>query len=90
MTTLKNISANYQCIGIDMETATIFVVGHANEISRGALLMVSDMPLIPEGIKTEEMDEKVTADFVDLHLQLGIEAMTEIEEQGEPIRHFRY
>ena len=77
-------------IGIDMETATIFIVGHVNEISRGALLLVSDMPLIPEGIKTEEMDKKVTADFVDLHLQLGVEAMTEIEEKGEQIRHFSY
>jgi AMP nucleosidase len=86
----KEYLSKLSTIGIDMETATIFIVGHANEISRGALLLVSDMPLIPEGIKTEEMDEKVSADFVDLHLQLGIEAMTEIGEQGEPIRHFRY
>ncbi len=75
---------------IDMETATIFIVGHANEISRVALLLVSDMPLIPEGIKTEEMDKKVTDKFASLHLQLGVEAMTEIGEKGEAIRHFRY
>lgn len=77
-------------IAIDMETATIFIVGHANEISRGALLLVSDVPVTPEGIKTEESDRKVTKQFTDLHLRIGIEAMTEIGEKGEQIRHFRY
>lgn len=86
----KNYLSKLSAIGIDMETATIFIVGHANEISRGALLLVSDMPLIPEGIKTEEMDKKVTAKYTKLHLQLGIEAMTEIGGKGEQIRHFRY
>ncbi len=77
-------------IAIDMETATVFVVGHANEISRGALLLVSDMPLIPAGIKTEESDKMVTQKFRDLHLQIGIEAMSEIGQKGEKIKHFRY
>ncbi len=86
----KQYLAKLSAIGIDMETATIFIVGHANEISRGALLLVSDMPLIPEGIKTEELDKKVTEKYLDLHLKLGVDSMTEIEEQGEPIRHFRY
>lgn len=83
---LRRLSA----IAIDMETATVFVVGHANTISRGALLLVSDTPMLPEGIKTEQSDRKVTADYADLHLQLGIEAMTEIEMKGEEIKHFQY
>ena len=70
-------------MGIDMETATIFITGFANEINRGALLLVSDTPMIPEGIKTEEMDRNVNKEFVDLHLDLGIEAMTKIENEGE-------
>ena len=78
------------CIGIDMETATLFIVGHKNEISRGALLLVSDVPVTPDGVKTEESDKKVTARFVDLHLQIGIEAMTELGQKGEKIKHFRY
>jgi len=77
-------------IGIDMETATLFIVGHVNEISRGALLLVSDMPMVPEGVKTEESDKKVTEQYVDLHLQIGIEAMTEIGIKGEQIKHYRY
>lgn len=86
ITYLKKLSA----IAIDMETATLFIVGHANQISRGALLLVSDMPLIPEGIKTEESDRMVTQKFLDLHLQIGIEAMMEIEDKGEQIKHFSY
>ncbi len=78
------------CIGIDMETATLFIVGHFNSIARGALLLVSDVPTTPEGVKTEESDAKVTSEWVDLHIEIGIEAMTDIGERGEQIRHFCY
>jgi AMP nucleosidase len=77
-------------IAIDMETATIFSVGLANDIPRGALLLVSDVPMTPEGVKTEESDKKVTSEFVDLHLEIGIEAMTEIGAKGEKIKHFKF
>ena len=59
-------------------------------IARGALLLVSDVPVTPDGVKTEDSDKKVTADWVDLHLQIGIEAMTELGHMGEKIKHFRY
>ena len=78
------------CIAIDMETATLFIVGHHNEIARGALLLVSDMPLTPEGVKTEESDARVTEKWSARHLQIGIDAMLEIGEKGERIKHFRY
>jgi len=78
------------CIAIDMETATIFIVGHYNEIARGALLLVSDLPMTPEGVKTEESDKQVTAEWSQVHLQIGIDAMTQIGVRGEPIKHFRY
>jgi AMP nucleosidase len=45
---------------------------------------------MPDGVKTEESDAIVTAEWSDLHLQIGIEAMTAIGADGEPIRHFRY
>ena len=70
------------CIGIDMETATIFIVGHYNEISRGALLLVSDVPVEP--------DKEVTKKWSEQHLELGINSMTEISKTGEQIQHFRY
>lgn len=77
-------------IGIDMETATVFIVGHVNEIPRGALLLVSDRPMVPEGVKTSESDKLVTQQFAELHLKIGIEAMTEIGIKGENIKHLRY
>ena len=77
-------------IGVDMETATVFTVGHYNEIARGALLLVSDVPVTPDGVKTEESDKKVTKKWVDIHLEIGIKAMTEIGKSGEEIKHFRY
>jgi AMP nucleosidase len=78
------------CIGIDMETATLFIVGHHNSIYRGALLLVSDLPFTPEGVKTGASDLKVTARWAEAHLEIGIEAMTEIGEKGERIKHFVY
>jgi len=83
---LKKLST----IAIDMETATLFIVGLVNEIPRGALLLVSDIPMIPDGVKTEKSDKEVTAKFSDLHLEIGIEAMTEIGVKGEHIKHFTY
>jgi AMP nucleosidase len=78
------------CLAIDMETATVFIVGHFNEIPRGALLLVSDVPITPEGVKTEGSDAIVTEQWADTHLRLGIEAMTQIGEQGDTIKHFTY
>ncbi|HSJ34407.1 MAG TPA: AMP nucleosidase [Acidimicrobiia bacterium] len=86
LTKLKTLTA----LAIDMETATIFIVGHANQIPRGALLLVSDLPYTPEGVKTEESDTVVTRDWADVHLDLGIEAMTDIAVHGEPIKHFTF
>jgi AMP nucleosidase len=77
-------------LAIDMETATIFIVGHANQIPRGALLLVSDTPYTPEGVKSEESDSIVTRDWSDTHLELGIEAMTDIAIHGEAIKHFTF
>ena len=68
----------------------MFIVGLVNEIPRGALLLVSDIPMLPEGIKTEESDKKVTKKFSEVHLEIGIEAMTELGEKGEQIKHFTF
>ncbi|MFZ2340510.1 MAG: AMP nucleosidase [Bacteroidales bacterium] len=79
-----------RAMAIDMETATIFTVGFANEIPTGALLLVSDQPMISTGIKTEASDKKVTSKFVDLHLTIGIDALREIKENGISVKHLRF
>ncbi|MDR2887983.1 MAG: AMP nucleosidase [Bacteroidales bacterium] len=79
-----------RAMAIDMETATIFTVGFANEIPTGALLLVSDQPMISTGIKTEESDRKVTGDFIDMHLKIGIASLKEIEMNGMSVKHLRF
>lgn len=76
--------------GIDMETATIFIVGFANKIPHGALLLVSDMPMVPEGVKTSESDDEVTADHVEMHLKIGVDALHELIDSGESVKHLRF
>lgn len=83
---LKSLAA----LAIDMETATFFIVAHANQIPHGALLLVSDTPYLLEGIKSQQSDTDVTRDWSRVHLELGIEAMTDIAENGEPIKHFTF
>lgn len=78
------------CLGIDMETATIFIVGHKNNIPRGALLLVTDVPTTPEGVKTEASDKIVTSNWADAHLDIGIQSLVEIQTQGEEIKHFNF
>ncbi len=79
-----------RAMAIDMETATIFVTGFANEIPHGALLLVSDNPMTPDGVKTDESDKKVTNQFVENHLQIGIEALIELRDSGESVKHMRF
>ncbi|KAG0776662.1 hypothetical protein G6F22_012415 [Rhizopus arrhizus] len=79
-----------RCMAIDMETATVFAAGFANHIPSGALLLVSDQPMIPDGVKTEASDAKVSSQFVENHIQIGIEALKLIRRNGKSVRHLRF
>lgn len=79
-----------RAMAIDMETATVFSVGFHNEIPTGALLLVSDQPMIPEGVKTEDSDKKVTAGYVDNHLAIGIDALKELINNGLTVKHLLF
>lgn len=76
--------------GIDMETATIFVVGFVNHIPKGALLLVSDNPMTPEGVKTANSDRTVTERFAQKHLEIGIASLVELRDSGESVKHLRF
>jgi len=77
-------------MAIDMETATIFAAGFANGIPAGALLLVSDQPMVPEGVKTEESDRLVTLEHADDHVSIGIEALRLIRRHGKSVKHLRF
>jgi AMP nucleosidase len=86
----KKYLVKTRAMAIDMETATIFTVGFANEIPVGALLLVSDQPMISTGIKTEASDRKVTNEYVEMHLKIGIDSLKEIKKQGLSVKHLRF
>lgn len=86
----KDYLRKIRAIGIDMETATIFLVGFANSIPKGALLLVSDSPMTPEGVKTGASDKAVTEKYVRLHLEIGIESLIELRDSGESVKHLRF
>lgn len=79
-----------RAMAIDMETATIFIVGFDNEIPTGALLLVSDQPMISTGIKTSESDREVTLRYVKDHVQIGINALEMIKNENQSVKHLRF
>ena len=88
--TFKEYLRKLRCMAIDMETATIFAAGFANSIPVGALLLISDQPMIPEGVKTEASDAKVTSNFVEDHIRIGIDALKLIRRRGSSVKHLRF
>jgi AMP nucleosidase len=77
-------------MAIDMETATIFTTGFYNRIPTGALLLVSDQPMVPEGVKTSESDKSVTAKFIEKHLDIGIDSLKQLINNGNTVKHLKY
>jgi len=86
----KQYLTDIKSTAIDMETATLFTVGFANKIPRGALLLVSDNPMVPEGVKTSKSDESVTVNYVALQLSIGIQALNELRDSGDSVKHMRF
>jgi AMP nucleosidase len=86
----KKYLEEVRAYAIDMETATIFSVGFYNRIPTGALLLVSDQPMTPEGVKTEESDKKVTAEYVERHLKIGIDSLKQLINNGATVRHLKF
>jgi len=88
--TFKNYLMKIRATAIDMETATVFIVGFVNHIPKGALLLVSDNPMTPDGVKTGRSDRSVTERFVRKHLEIGIDSLIELRDSGESVKHLRF
>lgn len=86
----KEYLQKIRAYAIDMETATVFAVGFYNKIPTGALLLVSDQPMTPEGVKTEASDKKVTEQFVETHLKIGIDSLKQLINNGQTVRHLKF
>ena len=77
-------------MAIDMETATLFSAAFRNEFPAGALLLVSDIPMIPEGVKTENSDQKVTQDFARKHIEIGIDSLRQLINKSLTVKHLQF
>ncbi|MEO5674691.1 MAG: AMP nucleosidase [Chitinophagales bacterium] len=86
----KKYLQSIRCMAIDMETATIFVTAFKNKIPAGALLLVSDQPMVPEGVKTEQSDLGVTEEFTELHLRIGIDSLKQLINNNDTVKHLRF
>ena len=86
----KKYLISTRSMAVDMETATIFVVGFVNEIPTGALLLVSDQPMVPEGVKTSDSDRKVNQRYVNDHLKIGIDSLQTLISNGLTVKHLRF
>ncbi|MBW7894559.1 MAG: AMP nucleosidase [Opitutaceae bacterium] len=86
----KQYLTKIRAMAVDMETATIFMTGFYNEIPTGALLLVSDQPMVPEGIKTGESDKKVDETFVSSHLRIGIDSLKQLINKGVTVKHLKF
>jgi AMP nucleosidase len=54
------------------------------------LLLVSDSPMVPDGVKTEASDKKVTSEFVERHLKIGIDSLKQLINNGLTVRHLQF
>jgi AMP nucleosidase len=79
-----------RCNAIDMETATIFAAAFKNQMPAGALLLVSDMPMTRDGVKTEAKDRETTAVFAKIHLSIGIGSLKQLMNSGLTVKHLRF
>src|ERR1700744_2898041 len=86
----KRLLKRLRATAVDMETVTIGGTGGANKIPTGALLLVSDQPMIPEGVKTAESDSKITEQYVETHLHIGIESLKQLINNGLTVRHLKF
>ena len=86
----KKYLKSLRAMAVDMETATIFTAGFANKIPTGALLLVSDQPMIPEGVKTAESDSKVTTNYVETHLRIGVDSLKQLSNNGLTVKHLKF
>lgn len=86
----KEYLRRIKVMAVDMETATLFSVGFYNSIPTGALLLISDKPMVEEGIKTEASDRAVTDKYVTEHVKIGRDSLMHLITNGIAVKHLKF
>jgi len=66
---------------IEMECATLFMASYRYKLPLGALLLISDLPLGENGVKTKKSSEDVYNAHTSRHVEDGVLVIKEIQEQ---------
>ena len=66
---------------IEMECATLFMASYYNKLPVGALMLISDLPLEPDGVKTKRHAENVYVNYTAEHVEKGVSIMLSLKER---------
>ncbi len=86
----KQLLIDTRVMAVEMECATLFSCGFFNHVPIGALLLVSDNPMTPEGVKTMKSDHLVTKNYAMQHVVMGIESLQMIIDDKKTVRHLKF
>jgi len=75
---------------IDMECATLFMVGFYFFVPVGALMMISDLPLKPKGIKTAKSAKALFENNALDHIQTGITCLLNMQKDEKRGFHYHF
>lgn len=65
---------------IELECATLFAASYRRKLPLGALLLISDLPLMHDGIKTKQSAKMIFDTYTADHLEKGVETIAVMHE----------
>lgn len=66
---------------IEMECATLFMASYSYKLPLGALLLISDLPLTRDGIKTKKSSASVYSKHTAEHVELGVTVLNDVHDE---------
>lgn len=75
---------------VEMECATLFTASYSHRLPLGALLLISDIPLSPSGVKTKKSSETIYTKYMPQHVDAGVEivkALNKVSRLKEYRKH---
>jgi AMP nucleosidase len=65
---------------VEMECATLFTASYSHRLALGALLLISDLPFAPGGLKTKKSSEFVFKNFMPDQIEKGVKILHELDK----------
>jgi AMP nucleosidase len=68
---------------VEMECSTLFMSSYKHKLALGALLLISDLPLLPGGIKTKQSAMEVFEKYTGDHVEKGATILARVRQWQE-------